>query len=332
VKLGRLIGSIFAIVLVFVVGVVGYSIIEGWSTADAAYMTIITLATVGFSEVHPLSEAGRVFTIVLIVAGVTALAASFGTFVDFLLEGYLRRFVEGRRMERQLAGLSGHHVIAGIGRVGSEVATAYAEMGATFVVVEEDPDRVAAAQAAGWTVIAGDASEEDVLRSAGIERARSLVTALDTDAANLFVTLTGRTLSADLFIVARSSHRSSEEKLRRAGADRVITPNVIGGRRMATMVLHPVVSDYLDVVTTGDGIEFRLDEFEVTKGWPYAGVSISEARLRDTVGVLVLAIHCADGSMNTNPSSETMMEVGDRLVVLGTADQLTKLEGKSVGA
>ncbi len=324
-KWRRLIGGASALSTVLVVGVVGYMVIEGWSLLDSAYMTVIALSTVGFGEVHPLSKAGQVFTIILVVAGVAALAYTFGRFVDMLVAGHIRGLWEAGLMERRINRMEQHHIVAGLGRVGSEVATALEREGAPFVVIDTDHEAIESASEAGWSYVEGDATEEETLRIAGIDRARGLVTALDTDADNLFVTLTGRTLNPDLVIVARSSHVSAEKKLLKAGADRVITPNVIGGRRMAAMILNPIVSDYLDLVSHGGGIEFRLEELEVPEDAELAGETIASARIRDTIGVLVLAIRTADGSMNTNPSSDTVFKPGDHIVALGTQDQLGRL-------
>lgn len=306
-------------------GTLGYMVIEHARAFDALYMTVITVGTVGYGEVIPLSEAGRIFTMFLIIAGFGILVFTLGTFIDFVVEGHLRGLLEGRRMHTSIDRLSGHHIVAGMGRVGSVVATALAEDGAPFVVIDTCPDCVERATEAGWLIIAGDATDEDVLRQAGVERAKSLVTALDTDADNLFVTISARSMAPDLFIVARSSHESSEPKLKKAGANRVITPNEIGGRRMATMILHPVVSDYLDLVTHGDELEYRLQEVEVGASCAFAGASIKQARVRDETGAYILAVQKADGRINTNPSSDTTLCPGDRMVVLGTAAQLEAL-------
>lgn len=311
--------------MVFVAGTVGYMLLEGWSLLDATYMTVITIATVGFSEVQEMSDGGRVFTMLLIFSGVGALGLSFGTFVDFLVEGHLRGILEGRRMERTILNLKNHHIIAGIGRVGSEVARALDQRGQPFVIIDNDEEAIQMAKEAGWLHFEGDAADEETLEHVGIYNAKSLVTALDTDADNVFVALTARTMCPHLFIVARSSHVTSEEKLRRAGADRVITPNVIGGRRMASMVVSPVVADYLDLVTHGGDIEFRLEEVTVGEDAPYAGLTISQARVRDAIGVLILAVHDPDGTVNTNPSSETVMLPGAKLIVLGTEAQVSDM-------
>jgi voltage-gated potassium channel len=315
----------WAITLVLAVGVVGtggYMLIEGWGFLDALYMMVITVGTVGFMEIHPLSDAGRLFTVALIMAGVGTLGFAFGTFIDFIVGGQLRSALEGRRMARSIAELTNHHIVAGVGRVGSVVARQLADEGVPFAVVDESADAVAAAREIGWPAVLGDATEEWVLRHAGVERARGLVAALETDAENLFVTVTARSLNPDLFIVARSTHESSEAKLLKGGADRVITPNVIGGRRMAAMIIHPVVSDYLDLVSHGGEMEFKLQEVELHEDSSMVGLTIGDARVRERTGAYILAIRQPDGTVDSNPQPSSKLEPGQRLVALGTEDQV----------
>jgi voltage-gated potassium channel len=309
----------------FVVGTLGYMTIEGWNAFDSFYMTTITVGTVGFGEVHPLSQNGRMFTIFLIVAGVGALGFAFSQLVEFVFEGRIQEILEGRRMGRRLEGLEGHTVVAGFGRVGSVVARSLAEEGAAFVIVDLADESEVAARESDWLFVRGDATEEEVLEQAGIRRAGSIVTALSSDAENLFVTVTARALNPDLFIVARSSHESTESKLIKAGANRTITPNVIGGRRMASMVLHPTVSDYLDIVSSGEGVEFRLQEIELEPSSCFVGMSIAAARIREITGAQVVAILKADGAVDANPLASSILVAGERLVVLGTADQVAVL-------
>jgi voltage-gated potassium channel len=313
---------------ILVVGTVGYMAIEGWSFADAVYMTVITVGTVGFSEVHALSQGGRVFTMGLIIVGFGAILFALGTIIDFMVEGHFSGLLEGRRMDKRIAGMSGHHVVAGLGRVGSTVAEEYASRDVDFVVLDVNDEALARARERGWAFISGDASAEETLLAAGIMRARSLVTALDTDADNLFVTLTARGMNPALFIVARSTTEAAEPKLRRAGADRVITPTEIGGRRMAAMVLQPVVSEYLDVVTRGEALQFKLEEMVLAEGDPYTGRSIGDSRIRAVTGAYILAVHRA-GGVNTNPAPDLVLEAGDRIVAIGTEDQLALLAGKA---
>lgn len=327
----RLVIALALVVAVLIVGTVGYVVVERWSWLDALYMTVITVGTVGFREVQPLSDAGKVLTIVLVLGGVSAIAFAFATTLDFLLEGHLKGFLEEKRMNKLLAGLSQHHIVAGMGRVGSEVARSFAAEGVPFVVIDNCPDCVQRATAEGWPVLEADATEEAALRAAGIERASSLVTALDTDAANVFVALTARTLNPKLFIVARSSASSSEDKLMRAGADRVITPSVIGGIRMASMVLHPHVSQYVDLFDKAGG-EMRLEEVELAEDSPLVGRTLKDARITERTGVFVLAMRSRDGRVAATPASDTMLQAGTRMVVMGSVGQLEKLATSLSGA
>ncbi|HEY5540372.1 MAG TPA: potassium channel protein [Coriobacteriia bacterium] len=321
----RLAWAIGLVAAVTLVGTLGYMLIERWGVLDALYMTVITVGTVGFTEVHALDSAGRIFTIVLIFAGVATLAFAIGQFIEFLLEGHLTNILEVRRMEKRLSELRGHTIVAGLGRVGGVTARTLADDGASFVVIDSDAEAAQAAAQAGWIVVQGDATEEETLLHAGIERAGSVVTALSGDAENLFVTMSARALNPDAFIVARSAHESTEAKLIKAGANRVITPNVIGGRRMASMVLNPTVADYLELVSGAHGVEFRLQEVELAPSSRYAGRSLAEARIRETTGAQVVAILNPDATVDANPNAATVLRPGQRLVVLGSADQVAVL-------
>jgi voltage-gated potassium channel len=327
----RLLLAVALIAAVLVAGTLGYVLIERWSLLDALYMTVITVGTVGFREVQPLGTGGKLFTMGLILVGVGAIGFAFATVVDFLVEGHLRGFLEEKRMNKLLAGLDRHHIVAGMGRVGYEVAAAFAAENVPFVVIDNAPASVQRAAEQGWPVLDADATEEEALRTAGIARAASLVTALDTDAANVFVTLTARTLNPGLYIVARSTSSSAEGKLKRAGADRVITPTVIGGRRMASMVLAPFVSDYVDLVGAGEGRDLRLEEVELAEGSPLAGRTLRDARITERTGALVLAMRSPSGNVAADPSSDTMLQAGARLVVMGTLAQLERLAASLKG-
>ncbi len=325
----RLIYALSVFVAVVVIGTAGYMVLAHWNLLDALYMTVITMGGVGYREVHPLTQGGQLWTMLVIVSGVGALGFAVITVTDFMVEGHFSGILEGRRMDKRIAGMSGHHVVAGLGRVGSVVGDEFDAQKVPFVVIDTDEAAVARAQERGWAWIRGDATEESTLKEAGIERARSLTAALDGDAANVFVILTARGLSPDLFIVARATTPSAEDKMRRSGADRVITPTEIGGRRMASMVMRPRVVDFLDVVSGGQRTEFKLEEITLGAGDPYVGITIADAHIRSQTGAYVLAIHAADDSVNSNPASETVMRAGDRLVVLGSDEQLRALANRA---
>ncbi len=312
------------LVVVLVAGTVGYMMIEGWTFLDSLYMTVITVATVGFREVAELSTAGQVFTIAMVFAGVGGIAYSVGVIAEFMIEGQLTNLVEGRRMAKRIEGLSGHYIVAGMGRVGSVVCASLQEQGVAFIVIDDCDECEVEANEHGWLYLSGDATSEETLDAAGLSRAKGLVTALDTDADNLFVAMTARGMNPELFIVARSSSIASEPKILRAGADRVITPNVIGGRRMASSVVDPFVSDYLELVSHSEGVEYRLDTYRVTKESSLVGRSIRDARVRDVTGAYIMAI-ARGGVTDSNPSADRVLQPGDHLVAFGTRAQLDAL-------
>jgi voltage-gated potassium channel len=307
---------------VFIVGTVGY-VLLGFSWLDAVYQTVTTVATVGFREVRPLDDAGQVFTIALILIGVGTALYTFSVVLEMLLEGHLSELFGRRKMERRIGAMRGHVIVCGWGRVGRAIGAELTAAGADLVVVDIDPTRIADADV---PTLVGDASEDRILEAAGLLHARALVAALDTDAGNLFVTLSARSLRPDIFIVARARIEESEEKLRRAGADRVVNPQSIGGARIAAFLLQPNVTEFLDVVMHDRGLQFRLAEIVVPAESSIAGQSIRSAHLRDRTGALVLALRSAQGVFNTNPSPDTTIESGQVLIAIGTPDELDSLE------
>lgn len=306
---------------VFAVGTIGY-VVLGFSVLDAVYQTVTTVATVGFREVHPLDDAGKIFTIFLILVGVGTALYTFSVVLEMLIEGQLRDLLGRRRMERQIEARRGHVIVCGWGRVGHAIAAELAAGGAELVVVEMDAARVDDTDVPS---VIGDATDDRVLERAGLAHARALIAALDTDAGNLFVTVSARALRPDLFIVARVRVTDSEEKLRRAGADRVVNPQSIGGARIAAFVLQPHVTEFLDVVMHDRALEFRLEEVVVPPGAAVAGQTIRDAHLRDRTGALVLALRESDGTFNTNPSPDATICEGHVLIAIGTSSELEAL-------
>jgi voltage-gated potassium channel len=311
---------------VIIAGIVGYAIIEKWSLWDSLYMTIITISTVGFREIKHLSRSGQLFTIFLILAGTGTAFYVLFSIAEFTIEGHLTGYLKRRRMEREIEQLEQHYILCGFGRVGEQVAEEFAKAKVPFVVIENNRERCKECEEQGYNCIEGDASNDEILTLAGIHRARGLVAAVDTDADNVFVTLSAKVLNPRIYIVARAVLEESVEKLRRAGADRVVSPVVIGGKRMASLMLRPIVSDYLDVVSHGDALEYQLEEIEVKEDSSIARMTIGEADIRRRTGVVVLAVRKKTGEFNTNPSSITLIEVGDKMVVLGTRTQLEELQ------
>ncbi len=276
-----------------------------------------------FAKCSRSTAAGKVFTIALIVVGVGTALYTLGVIIETLLEGQLPEVFGRRRMERKITGMSEHVVVCGWGRVGRAIARDLVAMGANPVIVDNDPIRIENVQ---YPAVLGDATDDDVLDRAGVRRARALVAALDTDAGNLFVTLSARALRPELFIVARVRLEENEDKLRRAGANRVVNPQSIGGARMAAFVLQPHVTEFVDVVMHDRGIEFRLEEIPVPEGSPIEGCSIREAHVRDRTGALVLALRDRNGTFTTNPPPETVINADQIIIAIGTPIDLEKLQ------
>lgn len=319
--------------LVVALGTAGYMIIEKQNFVDSLYMVIITVTTIGYGEIFELSEAGRIFTMVLIITGVGTVGYTLASAVEFMIENRVTEIMGRRRMRKEIESLVGHYIICGYGRVGYYVAQDLADAGAEFVIIEKDPAAADRAFEKGFRVIRSDATSDEALKAAGIERARGLVTALSSDAENLYVTLTARELSPHLFIVSRCNMEESEPKLRRAGADRVISPHSIGGRRMAAMLLKPMVWDYLDLVTKGQYIEFnvedlewRIDDVEIQPNSYLDGKTIEEAKIYTVSGALILAVKKRGMNFNTKPSKDIRLDAGDVIIAIGTVEQLARLE------
>jgi voltage-gated potassium channel len=308
-------------VAVLGIGTVGY-VLLGFGWLDAVYQAVTTVATVGFREVVPFGTAEKIFTILLVLGGVGTTLYALGVVLESLLEGRLTGSFGRRRMDRKIAGLTGHVVVCGWGRVGRAVAATVTGHGGDVVVVDRNPERV---ESQPFSYVVGDVTDDAVLLGAGVERARVLVAALDTDADNLFLTLSARALNRSLFIVARARVASTEAKLTQAGADRVVNPQSIGGARMAAFALQPNVAEFLDVVMHDGSLEFRLEEVCVPEGSSVAGSSLRSAHLRDQTGALVLALKEPDGTFTTNPAPDTLLVPGQFLIAIGTSVQLEAL-------
>jgi voltage-gated potassium channel len=310
-----------ALALITVAGTVGYTVM-GFGVLDAIYQTVATVTTVGFR--HPSGSGQTVFTLLLIVIGVGTALYTFSVLIEAFVEGDIGNVVGRRRMERTINEMKDHVVICGWGRVGQALARYVTGAGQQVVIIDQDPARV---EGCPHPTVQGNATDDEVLRAAGIGRARVLAAALTTDSDNLYVTISGRALSPDLFIIARARVDSSEDKLTRAGANRVVNPQSIGGARMAAFALQPHVAEFMDVVMHDGSLEFRLEEMLVPFGSALDGMSLREAHLRDQTGALVLAIRDErTGRFTTNPEPESRIEAGQILIAIGTSAQLASLQ------
>jgi len=319
-RIGR---ALLAFSLVIVAGTVGYAIL-GFGFVDALYQTVTTITTVGFREVHPLSTVGELFTIALILVGVGTALYTFGILLEALIEGHLRQQLRRRQMDRQIRQMTGHFIICGGGRVGRAAVLYLDALGKQVVVVDQDP---APLQGLDYPTLLGDVTDDNVLQAAGIGHAYGLIAALNTDANNVYVTLSSRALRPDLVIIARARTEDSRSKLLRAGANRAVNPQLIGGQRMAAFALHPHVAEFLDVVMHDETLDYRIEEIKISPASPMVGRCLADTALGFTTGALVLAIRIASGQFIANPAPDTRLDPDTILIALGTSAQLRSVRG-----
>jgi voltage-gated potassium channel len=325
-------GLVFAVALlasVLIAGTIGYITIEGWDPWDAFYMTVTTVTTVGYREIHQLSRAGQIFTVCLVLGGVGAALYTFTQLAAVVVEGGLASHLKQRGRMRMLETMKDHFIVCGYGRIGSIVAKEFRQQLVPFVVIERNPQRYQTALDSGVLAIDADASQEDVLKRAGIERARGLIAAVGTDAENVYTVLSARVLRPDLFIIGRSESADSARKLQRAGADRVISPYQIGAVQIAQTAIRPAVVDFFELATSSDNLELAMEEITITAQSALANHSILDANVRQRFGIIVVAIQREDRRMEFNPEPGTLIRAGDKLVVLGRPDSLKRLEGEA---
>ncbi len=310
-----------------VVGTLGYYFLEkDWSLFDALYMTVTTLTTVGYGKASELDTRGKVFTMLLLVGGVFTFFFTTTEILRVIVSGELRAFIGRQRMERNLAGLRNHLIICGLGRMGRSVCQQFSQRGMPFVIIDRNAELLAAFEMPNGIALPGDATSDDILKTAGIERAKALVTVTAEDADNLYITMSARLLNPDLFIVSRAEGEQSEQKLKRAGANRVVSPYALSGFKMAQAVLQPNVVDFLELATQTEHLDLQIEETVVDAGSRLAGSTLRESRLRLELGIIVVAIKKTSGHMLANPQGDAVMEVGDTLIALGHRQQLDQLE------
>lgn len=318
--------AIALLAVVVAAGTLGYVVIEGWSAWDAFYMTIISVSTVGYREVHDLSRAGQVFTSALLVFGVGTAFYAFTLIAAGVIESRLHPRIQERRRSRMIDALTDHFILCGAGRIGLIIADEFRRQGVPFVVIDRDPVAVAAVLERGDLAVEADASREDILRRLRIDRARGLIAALGTDAENVYAILTARGLRPDLLVIARADSEDAGRKLVSAGASRVVSPYQIGALQMAQTALRPAVVDFVELVTSSEHLELAMEQVSIGAGSSLAGASIVACNLRQRFGVVVVGIKRGDGRMEFNPAPDAVMRAGDQLVVLGRTAQLKDLE------
>lgn len=308
-------------------GTIWYHLVEGWSLSDAAYMTLITISTVGFSEVEPLdSDRLRFITVTLIVLGVINIGYIVNRFTEAMISGYVQERNKLKQQQKQIDSLNNHYIVCGLGRTGNQVAKEFAEEGIPFVVIDTDPDEIEAARQKGYICIQGDATLDQSLVEAKIDKATCLIAALRSDAENLYTVLSAKTLNGNIRALARASTEEAVTKLQRAGADSVVSPYITGGRRLAAAALRPQVMDFVDGILTGSERSYYLEEIRLDNQCsPYFGQTLSEAKLRVQSGALVVAIRRSDNTLIPGPMGNTVLLEGDSLICMGTPEQLRAL-------
>lgn len=325
---------LFCVSTIFVfllIGTIGFSLIEGWSPFDSLYMTVITLGSVGFQEVHPLSMPGRAFTIVLILTGLGLITVLFTTIAQKVVQQQIFFAIRDRRMGEQIRKLEGHTIICGFSRLARIAIRELLASGTKVVIIESEVHRATEARELGYLVVQGDATHDETLLAAGIQRARSLVTLLPKDADNLYVILSCRELSPELFIMTRAEDEAGEKKLQRAGASRIISPYRVGGQKIAEGLTRPYVTEFLDLAVSSTGSHLQLEEIRIPHGSPLHGHTLRDAELRQRTNVIVAAIIMPNGTMHFNPDGSTEIREGSTFIALGLREELLRLEKLLLG-
>ena len=320
---------LYSIVLstgIIVIGTLGYVILEGWPVLDALYMTVITISSVGYSEVHEMSRAGRVFTIFLVFGGVGFALYVAGAVVQFMVEGRMRIIMGRRRLDKQLDRMRDHYVVCGYGRIGRVLCKMIRSKPVNVVVVEKDPERIPVMEEDGVVYVSGDAGDEAVLTKAGIERARGLAAVLATDTDNVFLVLTARQIAPTIKIMARAGGEGARKKLLAAGADTVESPYEIGAASMAQRIIRPTVTSFLDFAFGDRRQDIQMEEIPVSELSPLAGVQLMDSGIRQQFDLILIAIKKTDGNMLFNPSFESVLQPGDTVIAVGQSENLIKLE------
>ncbi len=322
----KLLYSLVMLLALVGLGTFGYYIFEPMPLFEAFYMTIITMSTVGFSEVIPLTTVGRVITVLIIILGITVGTYTVSIIVQWLVGGEIQKVFGRKKLQKQIIELNGHFIICGFGRIGQIICKELFEEGIKFVVIEQDASAIEEIASLKFLFIEMDATSEEALLAAGILKAKGLVTAVNSDANNVFITLTAKGLRPDIFVLARASEEKNEEKLIKAGATRVVSPYLIGGRRMAHVLKRPTVVDFLDIATINNKLGLLMEEVKVRPGSGLVGKNLIESRLRQDFGIIIVAIKKSVNQMIFNPAPSETLDAGDVIVAIGQRDDLKRMD------
>lgn len=322
----QLIISIFITIGIIFFGAWGFMIIESWNFLDALFMTVITLTTVGFGEVHQLGPAGRIYTIILIFVGVGFFGYVGATIIQYMIEGRIRIILGRRRLDKKITRLKNHYIVCGYGRIGRVLCMNLRQKPIDIVVIEKNPELIPVMEEDKVLYLAGDTADETILHSAGVERAKGLIAVLGTDVDNVFLVLTARQLNPKLFIMARAIHRESKSKLLAAGATAVESPYEVGAVSMAHRIIRPTVTSFLDLAFTYDRKDIQMEEIPVSPVSSLTNLTLKNSRIRQDFNLIIIAIKRVDGSMMFNPSFETLLEPGSTVIAVGQEEDLQRLE------
>lgn len=320
-----------AIIAILAIGTTGFTLLEDYPVLDAFYMTLTTMTTVGYGEIHPLDPRGRIFNSFLIIFGVTTILVAIGAVTQFIIEMEFGEALENRRKKRMIDKLEEHFIVCGYGRVGRGAADELRQAGVPFVVVDRNPELVERARSSGMLAVVADSTRDETLLRVGVARARGMVSALATDADNLFVLLSAKALNPKLYVATRAAEEGAGEKMRRAGADAVFAPYAIAGHRLAQALIRPHVVQFLDFATHV-GLEAAIEQVRVAEASEAVGKTIQELQIGRDLGVIVLAVRKGDGEMLFNPPADTAIGGGDYLIAMGKQTNLQALEALLAGA
>jgi len=320
----RLKFAVLALLAIFIIGTLGFHFIEGWSLTESLYTTVITLSTVGYGDFYPETDGGRFFTVILVIFGVGTMLYTIGLLTEAMVEGRLKTLMGRGKLEKMIKKLNHHYIICGCGRIGYLICKELSQEKIDFVIIDDNPEIIQKIGEEGFIYYKGDATQDKTLIAAGIKRAKGIVCALPSDAQNLYVILTAKELNPDIYVLSRSEEIESEHRLLRAGADRVISPYILGGTRMAMAISRPAMLDFIEITTRRQSLELRMDEIDICAGSPVIGKSLEESEIRQRYGLIIVAVKKESGQMIFNPLASYVISQGDKLIALGEDDNVTK--------